>query len=160
MKSRPRGSVRDFFTDLQKDGITQPKTSFTISHLRPVENVTSSIHDFFSSFLRSEHPDPGNDPDQRAGRHRGAMARTQDLYAPHRSLHHRGLYVSGTVPCTDMAKHSKDGLRDIARAARRDRDARKRRLPRRTPQHKCHMCIQSREKVLVRGCEKFLPALA
>ena len=46
------------------------------------------------------------------------------------------------VNSTYVAKKSKDGLRDIARVARRDRDARNTRLPRRTPQHKCHMCTR------------------
>ena len=42
---------------------------------------------------------------------------------------------------TDMAKKSKDGLRDIARATRQNRDARITRLPCRMLQHKCHMCL-------------------
>ena len=38
-------------------------------------------------------------------------------------------------------KKSKDGLRDIARAARRNRDARITRLPRKMLQHRFHMCM-------------------
>ena len=42
---------------------------------------------------------------------------------------------------TDMAKKSKDGLRDLARAARRDRDARNTRFRVEHTHQKFHMCI-------------------
>ena len=70
----------------------------------------------------------------------GAAAAPEDTSLHSDLMRDPCYWVMSKWTFTDMSKKSKDGLRDTARAARRDREAKKYAIPRRTPQYKWHRC--------------------